>query len=543
MKCNQICEYQNLKMSRNLLSTSRRAVSVAQQEPQNYFTLSDPHPEYVHTQRVQATITGVNKISFNTQTVDPNLFLRSRAYLKVSVLTQRERVEEKNLDFIDNEIFDINDLIYKKPGMVLANSMTNMKLRLNNITIDMKDPRYYQRYITAQHCGKEINNNYLSTSGSVYINNVGVIDTTNGHSIQFRDTDQQQMIAVDDAFVDITRTPDAQTTFNYTELLNIGCFNFMHDKKGEIYSRSHYRKMTDLVPYIRQIGLDIDFDDISANSLMFLYARRGAGGVPADKLVRLRDVRITSAELVLQWVRPRKEKILTMPSSVKIQSWNIDKHIFDLGDIDDTNTVTSSISNLIIHQVPTYMYIYGTVDKDSDFSYECVSVASSEDNIGTNLTTSADLNSQESNLTLDDNSLTIRVNVLGGNDVITNSYNNRELYRITTKNSIKDAPYGYSKWLGGRGRYANYPSQFYIILGETELRSFFVRKGQTISNFVLDIDFSFHAADGYGLDETTFTDVGGFKNYNLHVDFVYDRYSINLDSCGNTYTKYDAKFI
>ncbi len=543
MKRNQkMSQNQNFD-NRNFLSTSRRAISVAQQEPQPYFTLSDPWPEYVHTQRVQATITGVNKISFATQTVDPNLFLRSRAYLKVSVLTQRDRVEEKNLAFIDNEIFDIDDLIYKKPGMVLANSMTSMKLRLNNTTIDMKDPRYYQRYITAQHCGREISNKYLSTSGSVYTNNVGVIDTTNGHSIQFRDTDQQQMIAVDDAFVDITRAPDAQTTFNYMELLNIGPFNFMHDKKGEIYSRSHYRKMTDVIPYIRQIGLEIDFKDISANSLMFLYARRAAGVVPADKLVLLTDVEITSAELVLEWVRPRKEKILTMPSQVKIQSWNIDQHTFDLGNVDDTDIISSTISNLIIHQVPTYMYIYATVDKDDVNGYNCVSVASSEDNIGTNLTTSANDNSQESNMTLVDGSLRIRVNVLGGDDVITNSYNNRELYRITTKNSIKDAPYGFSKWIGGRSRYANYSSQFYVILGESELKSFFVRKGQTVSNFVLDIDFSWQAADGYGFDETTFTDVGGFKPYKMHVDFVYDRYSINLDSAGNTFTSYDSKFI
>lgn len=530
-------------MSRNNLSTSRRAVSVSQQDPQPYFTLNDPHPEYVHTQRIQATITGVNKVTFNTQTVDPNLFLRSRAHLKVSVLTQRERVEEINLDFIDNEPFNIDDLIYKKPGLVLANAMTNAKLRLNNITIDMKDPRYYQRYITAQHCGKTINNNYLSTSGSVYINNVGVIDTTNGHSIQFRDTDQQQMIAVDDAFVDITRVPDAQTTFNYKELLNIGCFNFMHDKKGEIYSRSHYRKMTDLIPYIRQIGLEIDFQDISANSLMYLYARRGAGGIPADKLVRLRDVQITFAELVLEWVRPRKEKILTLPPRVKIQSWNIDKHVFDLGNVDNTDTISPVIQNIIIHQVPTYMYIYATVDKDDVQNYNCVSVASSEDNIGTNLTTSANNNSQESNMTLEDNSLTLRVNVLGGNDVITQDYNNRELYRITTKNSIKDTPYGYAKWQGGFGRYANYSSQCYIILGETELRSFFVRKGQTISNFVLDMSSTWIAADGYGLDEVSFPDEGGFKHYQLHIDFVYDRYSINLDECGNTYTQYDARFI
>ncbi len=532
-----------MSQNQNLLSTSRRAISIAQQEPQSYFTLSDPWPEYVHTQRVQAIITGVNKISFNTQTVDPNLFLRSRAYLKVSVLTQRSDIDEKDNSFIEDEEFQLGDLIYKKPGMVLANAMTNMKLRINNTAIDMKDPRYYQRYITAQHCGKQINNNYLSTSGSVYLDNAGVVDAASGRTITFRSSDSELRIAIDDAFIDIGQIVDPQTTFNYMELLNIGCFNFMHDKKGEIYSRSHYRKMTDLVPYIRQIGLEIDFDDISANSLMFLYARRGTGGGAQPRLVRLQDVEITSAELVLQWVRPRKEKILTMPPAVKIQSWNIDKHIFNLGNVDFDDCVTNQISQLIIHQVPTYMYIYATVDKDDKNSYQCISVASAEDEIGTNLGRSPDLNSQESNLVLVDNTLTIRVNVLGGDDVITQSYNNRELYRITMKNSIKDAPFGFAKWLGGNGRYASYPPQQYIILGETELKSLFVRKGQTISNFVLDIDSDWQSFDSYGLDSVAFPAVGGDKKYNLHVDFVYDRYSINLDSCGNTYTSYDAKFI
>ena len=63
--------------------------SVSEQKPKPYWSFKDPYPQYVQVQRTQAAINGTN-INFKVNTFDPNTFLRSKAYIKVSVRIQKQ---------------------------------------------------------------------------------------------------------------------------------------------------------------------------------------------------------------------------------------------------------------------------------------------------------------------------------------------------------------------------------------------------------------------------------------------------------------------
>lgn len=541
-------------MSINRLSTSRRFTSVTDQIPRNYFSLDEPFPEYSQIQRIPASVRGINKLIFDSKTIDPNLFLSSKATLKVSISVQNEELNAAGLAFVINDPIDSESVILKKPGMVLANSMSNIKLLLNNQSVELNNPRYWNKHIVAQHAGKTLTEKYLSTSGSSYPlwNGSSDIDAGLPKNVAGANTiiigDHGIVNASESAFQDIGEPASSQTIFNFTEDLNIGCFNPFRNKKSEIFSKSWYKKMTNLIPYIRQTGLNIDLHDLAANTLFYMYSRRGIAIVPQPRLSRLITLSIVSAELVLEWIKPRRETILHLPPKVRIQSWYIDHREFELFQQNGSRTLTYqaqtdvSIQNLILHQVPTYMLIYATINKDDTSSYQCISYSSSRDIVGLDRATSEDTNSGEPNLQIVDGSVNIRVNVLGGYNILDQNYNNDELYKIATDNSIKDIVHSKRTWQGGEGRLALYPSNSYILLGERDIKSYFVRKGQTISNLVLNIDASFTNQDGAGISKSQLS-VGGDRQYNLHVDFIYDRYYIELDNCGKVFTDFDSSFL
>lgn len=525
----------------NTNQSVNNSLSGRNSSPSDYFQLDDDFPEYVQIQRTPGTISG-NRVTFNAQTFDPNLFLRSRAYLKLNV-DFKKQLRIPPADPIDDDWND-NDVIYKKPGMVLANSMTNIKIRINNTEITYDEPRYWQQKITEQHCGRELNDKYLSTSGSSYPTYTGVFNP-DGTVVVDLPSDQGIQEAIDSAYENIQPTVENIKNFEFMELLNVGPFNFMADNKDKIYKKSWYKKMTGLIPYVRQIGLTIDFKDIAANSLIFLYGRITALG---DRLT-ISDVNITNAELVLTWVKPRGP--IQIPRTVKIQSYYVDHRKFQVlsdvppvaTDIIPWNAPFSFNETMTIHQIPTYIHIWATINKDDITSYQCRSISADVDGAGLNQTTSFDQNSQESR-GLPTTGIDIRVNVLGGDTILDSGYNNKEMYRFTTKNSIKDFPWNRTKFENKIfSKYAIYPSNFSLILAEDDLNSFSVRKGQTIRDFQINVKGTMITNDGYGFDRTVVPfNIGGEKRWDLHVAFFYDRYYIELDNCGNGFAEFDSNF-
>lgn len=538
-------------MSINQQSLSRRSISVTQQKPQEYWTLDDKWPEYRFVQRIPSSTRTPTQLSFSAKSVDPNLFLRSKAVLKLQVSIQNEELDEKDLSFVINDPINADSVIYKKPGTLIANSMTNISLQINNIKVELRQPRYWQKYTTNQHAGKEIIENYFSTSGSSFPDWTGATDVNSGYPSE-TSLDNARIIgdrgineAADAVFQDTGLVPGAQSIIPYTETLNIGCFNYLDDiDSKDIKNKSWYGKMTKLIPYVKQLRLDIALDDIAANSLVYLYSRRTIAIVPQPRVSRLTIADIVSAELVIEWVKPRREKLISLPPKVKIQSFFVDHREFAMNDgnvISDGNSSSVDIQNLVLHQVPSYIIIYATVDKDSP-NYQCISITSSRDIAGLDKGVSEDNNSMESNLQLVDGTFQLRTNSMGGDTVISTEYSNRELYRITKKNSIKDSPWSFRQWTGGDSRESIYPPNTVVILGEHELRSFFVRKGQTVQSISLDFSANFTSKEGFGVRGSQLA-IGGDKVYKLMIDFIYDRYFLQLDNCGNTYSGFDAKFL
>ena len=622
--------------------------SVSEQKPKPYWSFNDPYPQYVQVQRTQASINGTN-INFKVNTFDPNTFLRSKAYIKVSVRIQKQDRTALGATVPSNYVAE--DRIYKKPGMVLHNSCTNVTLKLNSHSMTFKDLRYITKKLNMSFAGKNINNNYLSTSGGCYenyngvynefgdihsrgaisgdaiinsavafgfdvvtpnrvsyvqatgimtfvVNAGGAIDLinqqrfTSGDVISFvsgerfsvnlvltsltlnadridalgnvaeqdlvvGDLIRQNLLlytsfnaddgrenSYDDAFRDINIGSDT-SIFEFTEPLSFGPFNHLTDYKApDIASKSWNSKQSPLIPYIREVGLNMDFKDISANSLIYAYGRSNLPGTTNS--CQLVDHEIVSAELVFTWVKPRDELIMHLPRHVKIQSWQFEHNQFDLGLLAPGIISQNSQNNLYSQQVPSYILYYGMVDKDTPESYVCRAVNSDSDGNATDALISVNSNAVESGMQITD--LTIRSNTLGGDDIIDANYNTKELYRLTLQNCVSDFPYGETKFRGMQAAqtlYSSYPSENFVLLGEQQLNSFFIREGQLQVSNVMNFNSALIPTDGYSISKNIQSGAfnSGNKEYSLHIFYIYDRFYIELNSTGFVDSKFDSTFL
>ena len=638
--------------------------SVADQHPVDYTTLDDNWPMYIQIQRIPAVING-NNISFQSFAYDPNTFLSSRAYIKMEVTMRK--FEQDQIGNTVSSNFVAADRFYKKPGMVLHNSMNNVKLTLNSHTLKYNDLRYFTKKMNMAVAGKTINNRYLTTSGSLYEDFDGVynefgevqvtktpntsfigntildlgfvggvgnetlefVEATNTISItqnggnpvdlfntqifqvgdiielvsgetfrvqgvitdndllairtdavgvdipaqvlvagdllvrtEYRchtyNADQGRSQAYDDARKDSNNgTPNM--TLRFTEPLSFGCFNHLEQfDESEIHKKSWYLKMSKLIPYIERLKLDINFSKIAANTLIYTYGLSTNIGNDTNCLIE--EVEIKSAELVLNWVRPRPEKIMSLPKTIKIQSWNFDHKKFDIRnnqtlgvDVILQESTGQVNENDQIHQIPSYILFFGMVDKDSD-EYQCFAINTDSDNDGRDQSISNGVNSVEAGMRPFDapedtslNGVVIRTNTLGGDSVIDHNYNLEELYRITLTNCHKDFPYSETRFAGflsGENSNAGYPSQFFLLLGEKQLNSFFVRKGMLISDYLVNIQAEMTAIDGYSVDNSLIPTInGGGKIYGGHTFYVYDQFYIKLSDNGIVDSGYDAEFL
>ena len=156
------------------LNQGRLFPSVTNQNPLDYWTLKDDFPQYIQIQRTVGKISG-SSVNFLLNAFDPNMFIRSKAYIKLSVNIRKEIVNQDN-DNVDLSDFTLQDRIYRKPGLVLANSCTNCTLRLNSHNMVYDDLRYIQNKLDTSFAGKKINNTYFTTSGGSFEDLNGIYD-------------------------------------------------------------------------------------------------------------------------------------------------------------------------------------------------------------------------------------------------------------------------------------------------------------------------------------------------------------------------------
>ena len=196
------------------------------------------------------------------------------------------------------------------------------------------------------------------------------------------------------------------------------------------------------------------------------------------------------------------------------------------------------------------MLLFATVDKDSD-SFQA-NFLRNETNVAASEISFPDANAFESNLII--NSLNIRTNVNGGDTVIDNNYNQRELYNITVRNSNEDFPWSYNKFVGENiedpttnNVIRQYQTYNYVLLNTEDLNIFDFRGEKTgkTKQMIWNISCNLDCRDGYGgkVAAAPLALLNSQKKYNFHVVFIYDDYCFYLNKNGISYSEYTAKFV
>ena len=452
-----------------------------------YMYIGDNNPERVIRQRTIGSVSG-DRVQFRAQPSVPNLLLSAKAWIKWSFrITKRkdDGVPGSPVNFEQTTSLappSNGDVILMKPFFSMANSTKSVRLSINGKGITYNEPRYWQKYIGQLWCPEADINKYFSTAGGVFPSSNGAyatigpfVDADNGS-----DGDVNFDISADRTFLEYG---DAVATFadariNLFEPLYVGCFNWGYDIKERLSPKYWGTKMSNLIPYVRDIDYLVTLDNIAANTLYYHYGQTNGPGFE-ELTLSADDVR---AELVLQWVKPKDMSIayeapypnihgigttqldlvnaMEIPDQVKLQSWYVDHREYNMDDGDTINDNTSASLNIPVinlYQVPSYILMFATRDKDSP-EYLCQAVSISDNALG-NDDLSLDINSLETNLEL----TSIEININADQRVINDRFSSKELYNILLKNSKKDFPYDFTKFCGGQQRRASYPGHFCVL--------------------------------------------------------------------------------
>ena len=333
-----------------------------------YPIITQKFPAYVQVQRIPGVI-GENHVSFHAHRFTPNFLLKAKAYIKWQL--QIARVREDPVNGLEDEDYNQFDVIATKPWDVIGNATKSITCRYNSTGITYTEGRYWNKYIGLRHPGRANIEGYFSSQGAPFPDYNGIYNTQaqsvnafNPASEEFQvgSTDSRLKDAIDQASdgqrqAILEEIPEA--TFEYIQHLNCGLFNPFVDVKDSIYKNSVYRKMTDLIPYVKEIYIRVDLKDYAVNTLNFMYA-----ATPEEDLdfvpVELIDESILSASLYLVWVRPTERISFLLEPTMRFQSWYFDHREFSISDeaIANGTTISVNIQNQTIHQITSAITIF-----------------------------------------------------------------------------------------------------------------------------------------------------------------------------------------
>jgi len=525
-----------------------------------YDFIADNFPEQVLTQRTVGKV-GPTTASFRTQPSMPNMLLLSKVYIKwkYTITKTRNAVVPVGEDFgfKDASVPTEGENIPLKPFMAMANATTSIRLSINGHGITYRDPRYWQKYIGQLFCPNEALEKYYTTAGGLFSLNRGAYNIINGTADIPNGSDGDPNL---DLSADLTfemYAPEAGTddtaTIDFFEPLYVGPFNWAHDIKDKLPQNYWGRKMSNLIPYVRDLHYEVQFDKLAANCFHYLYGVSNAGLFEEVELV---SNGLVSAEMVLQWIKPHNLQILhqptfpnihnivstqqdfesnnpSIPDEVKLQCWNLDHRQFLVNNgaiLVSGDTTTVNVPSFNTYSVPTFILMFATRDKD-DVNYQAISVLRSDNN-GANAAQSAEINSLEANCNLDE----INIQINADKDRISVRFDNRELYNITLKNAKKDYPYDLAKYIGGFQRQADYPGQMCVLFTPDDL-NISSTTGRLNRDFVFQAEVLCRACGGHHVK-----DLAGDFVYRLHVIFLYDKYYMKINNKGMVEYRAESEF-
>ncbi len=503
-----------------------------------YDYVEDINPDVVRQQRIPGGFGGTAdnpKISFRGNRALPDALLLAKATIKWEF--NFRKIRDANPDV--NNAFDRQDRILLKPYDVISNATREMTLTLNSKSITYYNSRYWSKYLGLINAGVANNHSYFSTSGGDFLEGTGIVNDQ-GDTLLGGDIGHERSIAKANHNFISDANANPTTTFSFLQYLNIGVFNPYYDFKDNLPYNSWYKKMSNLIPYIDQLQIDINLNKPASNFLQPNYLFNNGGNANVDPVI-LRNEGVSSAELILQWVKPNKAMVI--PQTVRLPAWNVEHRQIQINAgavVDSGDTVSFASDFLHFHSIPTMILLFATNDKD-DANYVCRAIQQDTDRAGRDQVVSEDVNSGENNMIMDNTFITIDFN----NEMITSKYTREEIYNITKKNSCRDYPYAFHAFIGGQGLSnadvsSFNASQFHMLLRSDDLN--IVRStGKLQTDFLIKIQSDLTAESGYGIGNTA-QNLRGNKSYNFHVVLFHDKFYYDINEDGRIDCQYESVF-
>ena len=516
---------------------------------QEYKFVRDVTPSWTRLQRIPTTINNsTNRLEFETDNPIPGSLLSSRAYVKWTVAVTRFEEDAKGQDVA--AVFPPlpeRSSLYLKPGNLLSNCCTRSSVSLNGYGFEDREARYWNKRTEQMNLTRTDMESTYTTSGAPwpmyngsYDENYLLIHLGGGESRGDASINTAMDLAwryVGDASVN----GSAVAVFEFLDYLWMPPFNPYYDVQNRLTEGSWYRRMSNQIPYVRDVKVNMDLSNIAANLILYGYSVRtnGAGAFT----VSIGNATIQSADLVLEWIVP--QTIDRLPAQVKIPTWEIKPRLFPINNgvlVQDTlavpvgPTFTVDTGFITLHQVPSYILIAAVRDKDAA-NYVCVPLRT-EDTLagGGNVELNKSFNSWEPAMRI--RSLSILVNV--NNQKVNTDWDERDIYSTTAKNCRK-MPYSFFAWEGGAGQYARQPSQAFALFRPDDL-SIPKSTGTLQHNFTMRIETTLAASTGFSKDGDLTEAVGDYF-YQLMVAPIFAEDWIAFHRNGVVEKRLRTKFI
>lgn len=505
-------------------------ISLKDRDLKHFESIQNINPRFFRQQTVTG-VSGYNKTSFLVQRPDPDVMLYNFVKISVSFTTQRIRQRIPNANSVPEPFLD-TDKIYAKP-FPLSNSMKTIDVTYNGHRTTYNNPTNWSKYVHATESTNDLMTKKFSTSGGSFPDYNGIYDSTGTQTgpvpgLPWGPADRgitHSRVIINDYVGAAERINESIITFTFEEPLMVGLHS-PYELKHKLKPHTRYTRNSWLIPHVRQFGVNILFDNLPANSMVFQYGQK-IPDIPLPdgkiELVDDREIQNLTTSIQVTWINPSVG--YELPPRIFLPSWYFEEFIFavqsgDLLGILDTGTIDTG--DIIIHQIPNSVLIYATALKTTD--YTCTAMVTDEDLQQTNIETALQIGSEELNLSF--NNLQVLSNV---NNAVLTDFTERQLYTVTEKN-CNEIPFNFSSYVGGTRLFGSTPGSAFVYLSIDDLN---VDKtsGKKVLNYSFRIKTDFTVREGYSFSENFFEELPQ-HSYNLYITFFFDNYYYELNQNG-----------
>ncbi len=343
-----------------------------------------------------------------------------------------------------------------KPGLPFANSMSSITISINGSTLTLSQPRRFMEQLTWANTTRDEAEVYYESGYPTDLGGqVNVADPgKTSRNVKQDTTLYKNETSFNNKIYKATGTPGYDENTNnvvvsYQEPLIVPPFNpFAKLKKG-MPEYNWFSQMSDVIPNVDRLEIDIQFQKLSAGVLFprYMQAVTGAQALVADQEFKNIIISSLAANLKLYWYEVPVN--MTIPPQVDLQTWNVREFQTSVPVVADGTAMATIRSDLIqLNSTPTLIMI--SVKRDQDNVLYQSRAMSKSDNLA-----DAPANASVINAGIHswDSYAEIRsLEILLGDrpNVISTTFTQRELFYLTQKNSKTPYPYDFTNWASKR---------------------------------------------------------------------------------------------